>query len=177
MLDAAEIAADKALLSEFAEIAMDLARDLHASAKAAEDPEVKAKLAQEFHRIGRGLRPTLALKGRRARLSAREAFEAVRRERDGAKDAVAQRKVKVRAAVERLIWSEYEGDDAQEASDELDDHLARVSTDEDFLSAPIETLVARLAGKMGIPAHPRAGGDPSRGPDDSPDDLTFDASG
>ena len=140
----------KALLGEFAELAMALARDLHAAALAAPEPEEKARLAQEFHRVGRSLRQTLALQARLDRAEGRELVEEVRRQREATREAVSVRRKKVRAAVERLIWTEAEGEEAEDYGLSLEELLDRAETDDDFLDAPLETLVARLAEDLGV---------------------------
>ncbi|THD77038.1 MAG: hypothetical protein E7812_13850 [Phenylobacterium sp.] len=139
----------KALLGEFAELAMGLARDLHAAALAAPTPEEKAKLAQEFHRVGRGLRQSLALEARLDRAEARELVEEARRRREAEGEAFTLRRAKVRAAVKRLVWTETESEWDEHWERSLNLWLERLE-DDDFVEAPIETVIARIREGMGI---------------------------
>src|SRR5688572_17316815 len=91
------------ILARLGELGLSLAEDLHRDAAAAETPEARALSAVAFHRIGRGLRQTLALEARlvrEARQAEREDAAHARKDRDR---AGAERQAQVRATVERLI--------------------------------------------------------------------------
>src|SRR5690348_12235210 len=111
------------MLGEFAEMALVLSRDLYESALSAKTPEEKVRLTEAFHKVGRGLRQSLAL---------HERFErgAVRAEREDALHARAEtqrqaerRKAQVRAPIERLIWTECEDSEAEHLRLDLEDAL------------------------------------------------------
>ena len=110
-----QAAADRRLemLGEFAELALSLARDLHQAALSAEDADDKARLAEACHRMGRGLRQSLALQARLEREAKRAAREDVAVAAEQAQASRLRRKTQVKAGIERLIWSEYEPDDSE----------------------------------------------------------------
>src|ERR1700751_6093350 len=104
--------------AELSELGLIAARDLQVRLLAAETPKDAAELANALHRLSRSVRQSLALEARLHR-------DAQAAERDDRRDAERQqaarretRKAQVRAAVERLIWTEAE---AYETEDLLAD--------------------------------------------------------
>ena len=139
-------------LAELADLGLSLARDLHARALAADD-DAAGDLALAFQRVSRSVRQTYALESR---------LERERRlaERDIEQDAtrkhvarVQQRRAKVRAALAPLIWSEYEGDEAEGLDDALDALLVQAFDDEDLLEAPLDACIARIREDLGLAAN------------------------
>ena len=165
------------LLARYAEQAASLADDLHAAALAAETPAEKQALSLAFHRTGRTLRQTLALEAklrRDARLDARADED---RAREAAKAQTAARKSRVRAGVERFIWTEAEEEDQLDYLLLLEDRLK--GDDLADPEEPIDALIHRIVEDLGLPS-PLAGegvvrsgsgegshGDPNRHPADS----------
>lgn len=147
------------MLGRFAEMAVVLAEDLQQSALAAEGMEAKVRLAEAFHRVGRGLRQSLALHarmeadlhraGREAELHRVKLGDA-RRER---------RKAEIKGAVEALVWTEKERldvhpDDAVEALDCILDAEAEAAG---FLDTDPEVFIRRLCKALKLPvAEPSA---------------------
>src|SRR5690349_3387401 len=105
------------VLAELSELGLGLARDLQARALAAEDVKTAADLGLAFHRIARSVRQTLALEARLERDRERAAREAAQAAAEAAAaeprrtPRVARRLVEVRAAVERVICAETEGEE------------------------------------------------------------------
>ena len=129
---------DAERLDELADLGMSLARDLHASALASEDPKVKADLAHAFDRIARSVRMSLALKAKLERDAGRDHHQAH-------KATVERRKAQVRHTLERLLWTETESEDL-----ELDDALDHAALEDDFASAPIEEIITRIKIDLGL---------------------------
>ena len=144
------------LLGELAEMGMVLARDLQQSALMAEDLGEKVKLASAFHRIGRGVRQSLAL---HARLE-RDAEQAVREAKARASDAKVwaglRRKSEIKGAVERLVWTEHEAsdDEAETLIDRLDLLLDAEADAEGFLDEDPDLVIARLCEVLKLPVPP-----------------------
>lgn len=64
MSNASDTAAEQALLLELAQLGLGMARQLHQAALATTDPAVLVPLADAYHRVGRGVRQSLALRAR-----------------------------------------------------------------------------------------------------------------
>lgn len=133
------------MLSQFAEMAFELAKDIQARALAADDAETAGKLAKDFHHVGRSLRQALALHARlqREHLGIVEAHDAKAAQVREIK--LIRRKTEVGKAAEAMVWNEYE--DEEEADFILSLLPAAVeyaAEAEDFLDAPVEVLVARI---------------------------------
>ena len=154
MVDRAEMAERHGrVLAELSELGLSLARELHGRALAAETPEAAADLALAFHRISRSVRQTLALEARLERDRTRHAREAQAESGRQAQARVSRRKAQVRAAVERLIWTEAERDeDAERLSDAFDDLLEAESLSDGFADEPLDAQVARLCAELGLAA-------------------------
>lgn len=140
-----------AALAELSELGLTLARDLHARALAAQTPAEAERLALAFQRVSRGVRQTFALELK----IERDRREAEREDRDRDHRAAVARKSehrsRVRAAVERLIWTEAEDEyEAGELSEDLDALLEEAALAEDFADIPLETLVERLRADLGL---------------------------
>ena len=168
------------VLAELSELGLSLARELHGRAMSADEPDQASNLALAFHRISRCVRQTIALEAKleRDRLRAeREAqSEAVR-----AAEAVTFRnKARVRLAVERCVWTEAEGNEAERLLDELDDLLEEESLSGALAAQPVEACIARIRRDLGLsePQAPglEAGAEPP-GPAEPPAGWTQQAEG
>ena len=157
------------ILAELAEMGLSLARAAHGKALAAETPAELAEMTLAFHRISRSVRQTLALEAKlerdRLRLEREVRAEAVR---DRAA-AVARRKGQLRIAMERLVWTEADGDDAERLVDEIDDLLEEEVLGDGFLDDPVEAHIERLRADLGLAAKDARVEPPP--PSSWPDDL------
>ena len=141
------------ILAELSELGLALARDLQVRALAADDVKTAGELSLAFHRVSRSVRQTLALEARLDRDRLRQDREA-RADTERAKTTRAKRrKAQVKAAVERCIWSEVEGDEAERLVDELDDRLEEDALSDMFAGEdPIEAHIARICIELGVTA-------------------------
>jgi len=156
MLERAEMAErHAAALRELTELGLALARDLQATALASADPEVKGRLSADFHRVGRTVRQSMALEARLLRDKLRFEREAEAALVEARKEAVKAKAVQVRAAVERLVWTEAEDPDDEDGEvalfmDRVDRELSLVEVEPEFLDQPVEVLVERIRRELGL---------------------------
>jgi hypothetical protein len=151
MADAADMTPDE-ILAELTAMGLDLARDLHAEALAAQG-QAKADLTLAFHRISRSIRQSLALKARLERDQRQAAREAANDAARQTLDRVQKKRSQIRRAISHDVWSEYEGDEAEALLDDLDAWVYEASEDEAFLDAPVELLIARIRENLGLAAN------------------------
>jgi hypothetical protein len=161
MIDALEMAERHGrTLARLTELGLALAERAQEQALAAMDaeaPKAVADLSLTFHRTSRSVRQSIALEARLVRDAARAeremADEAERRRTAPLRDPVAmvRRKAAVREAVEQIIWSEREGDEAEELLDLLETRLAPGGLDDDVYLEPLETHIARICADLGLP--------------------------
>jgi hypothetical protein len=148
-------------LVELTELGLSLARDLHACALAEPDPRTKAETALAFHRVSRSVRQSMALEARLKRDLAQQDREARAEAVQATETRVRNRKAQVRAAVERLIWTEAESDEeAERLVDDLGEQLDEAALHEGFADAPVEVHIARLRADLGLPGGVEAAGQP-----------------
>lgn len=141
------------MLAELSELGMSLARRTHGRAMAAEDPDKAERLALAFHRLSRSVRQTLALEARLEREARRDAVAAERRAEETRREAVRARRSYVGGVGSRLIWTEAEGDEVSALLVDLKRWVDEEAFfEEDFLAAPVETLVERLREDLGLAA-------------------------
>ena len=142
------------ILAELAQLGLSLARAAHAEVLAAETPAAKAEMTLAFHRISRSVRQTLALETKLQRdrlLMQRE----VRAEAVSQQDkAVYRRRSQVRLAVERAIWTEAEGQEAERLFSDLDDILEEEVLYDSFTADPVEAHVDRIRVALGLTTSP-----------------------
>jgi hypothetical protein len=153
------------ILAELSELGLASARDLHQRQLAAETAKDAALLANSLHRISRSLRQTLALEAKLERDRQRADLEDRTEARRDAARRVAQRRQRVEATVERLIWTEYEDAEAGVLVDNLDMLLDEAELTDGFCADPIEVHIARICKDLGLPS-PLAGEGVGRGPTD-----------
>ncbi|THD75128.1 MAG: hypothetical protein E7812_17820 [Phenylobacterium sp.] len=140
------------MLGELAELGLVLARDLQQAALTAKELDEKVRLADAFHRVGRGVRQSLAL---HARLE-RDAQRTEREDDAGRPSPVeakrVQRKAQLKSVVERLIWTEREKLDESPTTLRLRlaQMLAAEAETEDFLDLDAEAQVANLCRILGL---------------------------
>jgi hypothetical protein len=151
-----------AMLSVMAEVCFESMVEAGQRQKAAEDLEAFDRGGRALQRACRNLRQTIAMKQRHDREAARTA-DAARRAAESAREAdrrehrraVERRSAQVRRHFERVLWDEYETDEALELFDEVDARLADLADAPDFLATPPEILIRRLADDVGV-GEPRA---------------------
>jgi len=164
-----------AMLSRTAEICMAGVEEAGERLRGAEDIEGFERAGRTLQALGRNLRQTIALKQRFDREQAgiaaaqrREAEDLRRDAQRAQRAAVDLHRMRVRRHFERVLWDEYEDDDAQEIFEDLDDRLGQFADDEAFVDTPIETLIARLTDEfVAAAAEDESSGDESPG-DESP---------
>jgi uncharacterized membrane protein YccC len=154
------------LLGELAELGMGLARDLQARALAATEVREATEIALAFHRISRSLRQTFALQAKLARERHTPQAQAVELAERHAR--LRRRHAEVRRAVEALIWTEYEGDEADGLEGELDELLADAVQDETLVDGTVEDHVAGLCELLGLSPPAAAPGARAHAPDTAP---------
>jgi hypothetical protein len=143
------------VLAELSELGMTLARALHEKALAAETPQQACELGLAFHRISRSVRQTLALEARLERDRLRLAREKVQAEAEADRhrlSGLSQRKSRVRAAVEQLIWTEADDDEAEAMIEDLETHIEISALDDAFLAGTVQDQVDRVRAQLGLVA-------------------------
>ena len=160
-IDAAPI--DEALsgLSELAACDLRLAKRFCARIEACgDDEDDKAmNLARSYQRMARSYRQTLVVQARLRRELKAEAkadavdVQAARKAAHAAREAAAwSHRTRVRQHFERVLWDEYEDDDAEAIFNDIEERLADLAGDDGFLDMPVATLIARLTEEFGIGA-------------------------
>ena len=164
MSEAADIAdCDEQMLARLARRDLAAAERVHDKLMAAEDTAEIAELGRTYQRLARSLRQTLALK---ARLKRERAQPKLSPQDDPRTEP---RKAQVRAALSRLVWTEYEREEAESILDEAETMLRLDAYTDGFLSDPIPVVVARLCRDLEIrtpdPETPSAGSSTDDAPD------------
>jgi hypothetical protein len=140
-----------AILARLADVGERLAMKHAERALASDDPEVEARATAAFHRAARSVRQCVALEAKLVRDAARaewEARDAVERTAGARRD---RRRLHVRAAVGRLIWTEAENEiEAGRFESDLDDLLELEDFSEGFADETIDAQVTRLARELGL---------------------------
>ncbi|THD63000.1 hypothetical protein [Phenylobacterium sp.] len=157
----------EAMLGEVAELALAMARELAVRARASEDLDETLALTEAFQKTTRVLRLTLALDVKLERAAARDAKDAAREAEAAAarvetiaamasalpvRDDVWRRKGRVKNLLNRLLWTESEGDeeDFEVLTDDLAARLDEAALSPDFEALPIEVLARRMIADMGL---------------------------
>ena len=163
------------ILGELSELGLMLARDLAVQARAAEEPAEKVALTEAFQKTSRAVRLTLALDFKLQRDAERDAAEAARDARAEDADAALReseimkaaqaahrhltqpspqenQKRRVRGVLNRLLWTEAEGDaeDYEVLLEDLDARLYEAEDAPGFADLPIELLAHKLKADMGL---------------------------
>jgi hypothetical protein len=162
----------EAMLGELAELSLVVARELAVRLRASEDTDETVALAGAFQKMSRVMRLTLALDAKLEREAARDAAaeaqtsekaqaqaeaaaaaEAARAARAARPaDPVEARKARVRGLMNRLLWTESEGEaeDYDVLVEDLDARLDEAALSPDFEDLPIEALARRVIADMGL---------------------------
>jgi hypothetical protein len=132
------------MLDEFADLAMELGRDMAGRAKKAETDEQRERCIFTFDRMYRAVRLSIALSRRLKRDEARE-------QSHHRAEAVDLRKAKLRAR----LRSEIRAEDVSlkircDLERELDDRLAEDALYQSFLDLPLDEAIHRLRDKLGL---------------------------
>jgi hypothetical protein len=130
-------------LARFQAIAMHAAEKAHRAIEATEDAQELCALISAVSKAGRVLRMSIALETKLARDADRGAAAAT-------EQAIAARKAKIRHAVDRLIWTDYESDDAELLSAELDEQLDDEAREAGFLDEPLRDQTVRIGRAIGV---------------------------
>jgi len=141
-------------LAQLLELGMEAAREAHARLMASEDPKALADCALAFNRVSRSVRQTIALQAKVARARRQRDRDEVGEGRRAEAARISHRKAQVTATVERLIWTEAEGAEAERLETHLDDLLAEDALYDGFLDQPVEVYIARLRRDLGLAPDP-----------------------
>jgi hypothetical protein len=146
------------MLGEFAEWLHASAREAHSRLMASETAEDFATYNNALHKLGRGLRQTLALQKRFVDERLSQAARAEQIAQAYRPDPVGAKRSRISSAIERVVWNEHEDFDEDEVErfmEDVDDRLDALAQAEDFLATPSETLIARLCEHfdLDVPSH------------------------
>lgn len=133
---------------------MHAAEKAHGAIEATEDAAELCALIAALGKAGRALRMSIALETKLIRDAARDAREAEALKASAAGRAVETRKARVAGAVDRMIWTELDPQDAQVATGELHERLDAEALDEGFADEPVEAQIERIAGLLGLSGEP-----------------------
>ena len=132
------------ILDEITRLSLEMARDLQQRALKAERDEDAASLAQALNHTCRSIRQSLALQARLQRDRKRSVCEARQTRRT-------ERKAQVRAAVQRLVWTEKpDWNLFFSTRPRLDLILDAEAEDDAFLEGPVQDHIARIAKALGL---------------------------
>ena len=154
-------------LGIFADAVLKLALHIQQEALNADDLDQKVRAAGAVHRLGRGLRQTLALQAKLARDARSDAAEAPAAKEipvaepdvptDPKSAAVRRRRDWLTRGVERCVWNEYErGDETDEFTagtllEDLHERLADLMADPDaFLRLDPDQILVELCKDLGV---------------------------
>ncbi len=158
----------EAMLGELAELSLMVARELAVRLRASEDTQETVALAGAFQKVSRVVRLTLALDAKLEREAARDAAAKAEASEQAQADAeydaacaaraappadpVEARKARVRGLMNRLLWTESEGEeeDYEVLVEDLNARLDEAALDPDFEDLPIEALARRVIADMGL---------------------------
>jgi hypothetical protein len=140
-----------AMLARLADAAERLAL-MHAErALTCDDPKIEASATASFHRAARSARQCAALEAKLLRDAEGGARETRRRAEFAAFAETETRKLQLKAATDRLIWTEADDKDhAERLCDELDDLLEAEALTEGFITEDMALQVAKLCKSLGL---------------------------
>jgi len=158
--------AQEQALGIFADAVLKLALHIQEQALDAEDLDQKVRAAGAVHRLGRGLRQTLALQAKLARDARAEATRGeakvdaapeIAAPTDPKAVAVRRRRDWLSRGVERCVWTEYDREDEAEEFtgdsllEDLDERLTDLMADpEAFLELDPDTLLIQLCKDLAV---------------------------
>ena len=149
------------MLGEIAELALMVSRELAVRVRESEDVAETVALAQAFQKTSRVVRLTLALDFKLERDAAREAQAEAPKVQppappaapvQSAYDRIERRKMRVHNLLNRLLWTESEGDseDYDVLFNDLAARLDEAALSPDFEALTIEVLARRMIADMGL---------------------------
>src|SRR5688572_12585530 len=139
------------MLDEFADLAMELGRDMAGRAKKAETDEQRERCIFAFDRMYRAVRLSISLSRRLKRDEARE-------QSHHRAEAVDLRKARLRARLRSEIRSEdFSLKTRCDLERELDDRLAEDALYQSFLELPLDEAINCLRDKLGLQVPPPQG--------------------
>ncbi|MDB5413218.1 MAG: hypothetical protein JWR10_1553 [Rubritepida sp.] len=166
------------MLGELAELSLVVARELAVRLRESEDTDETVALAGAFQKMSRVVRLTLALDAKLERDAARDAAaeaqaaaltdaeaarvaDCIRREEARVAraaepvDPIEARKSRVRSLMNRLLWTESEGEeeDYEVLVEDLNARLDEAARSPDFEDFSIEALARRVIADMGLTSH------------------------
>ena len=160
--------AQEQALGIFADAVLKLALHIQQEALDAEDLDQKVRAAGAVHRLGRGLRQTLALQAKLARDARAEAAN-IQPEAEPPEEpeaaapldpqtvAVRRRRDWLTRGVERCVWNEYDREDeaaeftGDSLLEDLHERLADIMADPDaFLALDPDELLVQLCRDLGV---------------------------
>jgi hypothetical protein len=163
------VEAQEQALGLFADAVLKLALHIQQEAMVAEDLDQKVRAAGALHRLGRGLRQTLALQAKLARDARAEAAgkapapargvqpSAEPSEPDPKAVAIRRRRDWLTRGVERCVWNEYDREEeageftGDSLLEDLHERLADVMADPDaFLALDPDALLVQLCKDLGV---------------------------
>ena len=184
------IAAQEQVLGIFADAVLKLALHIQQEVFDTEDLDQKARLANAFHRLGRGLRQTVALQAKLARDARTEAAKPRPVEpsaepypepapSDPRTVAARRRRDWLTRGVERCVWNEYEPGEpiGESLLEDFGERLCDLMADPDaFLALDPDEILVQLCKELGLEPpsfSPRAPTVLAAGPAASPDALAL----
>jgi len=137
-------------LARLLELGLAAAEKVQARLMASEGDALLGELSLALNRTSRNVRQTIALQMRAARERKRQDRDATAVATKADEARVNRRRAQVKAAVERVIWTEAEDDEAERLLDDLDDRISEEALYDDFAAEPVEVHVARLCAELGV---------------------------
>jgi hypothetical protein len=141
---------DIGLLDELSGLGMAMSRDFQGRCLAVGDAREAADLALGFQRSSRSVRQCIALKARLLRDRVRFGREDRAHEVRETEGRMLIRKAQVRLSVERCVWNEADGPEAERLLGELDDILEAETFSDDFVQGAAASHIARICEELGV---------------------------
>lgn len=157
-------------LARLSELGLELAERIALDALTAETPQARADFSRAFHMVSRSVRQSVALEAKLVAAQKREGEQALReaatregptREAGAAEPEdlsrfrdegrIAQRQDEARTAVQRVIWSEAEGEEQDYLFDLLDQRLGIYGRSPTYGMDPLDAHIAFLCAQLGLP--------------------------
>ena len=147
------------ILGELAEWMHAAAREAQRRLLAAETTDDFAKLTGSLAKLARGVRQSILLHRRleAERLAAAERADEAAARAEGTSEFVPRhlKRVRLRTAITRHVWNEFEDDEEAELfRDDLNARLDELEAADDFLDTPIDDLIAGLCRDLGFDPPP-----------------------
>jgi hypothetical protein len=141
---------DICLLDELSALGMAMSRDLQGRCSTVGEARDAAHLALGFQRSSRSVRQCIALKAKLLRDQVRHGREDQAHAARQDETRMLIRKAQVRLSVERAVWNEADGPEAERLLGELDDILEAETFSDDFVQGHVQTHIARICDALGV---------------------------